>query len=318
MLSSFLKTKWYHFVDKYQKRYVLKTTFVPGIENVSRVDEANRCIMELLESENPCMISRYGGTEYYCMINYMKGCHPLWFLRSLFPFWVNSHITYDMINNAGFFPNGNKYFSMFSDLYRKSAREIDILGNWNLYNHAFEEECHYTKFYIDDIYPFMAKYPWTSALKGKKVLVIHPFKDTIIKQYENRSLLFDNPDILPVFASLRVVKAVQSLGGESNGFSSWFDALKYMEDEIDKEDYDVAIIGCGAYGMPLAAHCKRMGKKVVHMGGATQLLFGIAGDRWLNHFGEAYHKLCSNPHWVRPSETDRPKNADKVENACYW
>lgn len=48
-----------------------------------------------------------------------------------------------------------------------------------------------------------------------------------------------------------------------------------MKDEIDKRDYDIALIGCGAYGFPLAAHIKRSGKKAVHLGGALQLLFGI-------------------------------------------
>lgn len=48
-----------------------------------------------------------------------------------------------------------------------------------------------------------------------------------------------------------------------------------MKDEIDKQDYDIALIGCGAYGFPLAAHIKRSGKKAIHLGGALQLLFGI-------------------------------------------
>ena len=295
-----------------------KVGFIRSEDAISRTDEANECITDLLKSGEPCMVSRYGVTEYYCMINYMKGCHPLWFLRNLFPFWITSEVADNMVNCSGFFPVSHKFFSYFSDLYRKSAMEIDILGNWNPFENVFEKECHYQKFYIDDLYPFFAKHPWTSALKGKRILVVHPFKDTILEQYKKRDQLFDNLDMLPEFASLRVVKAVQSLGGESNGFATWFDALNYMEDEIDCEDYDIAILGCGAYGLPLAAHCKIMGKKAIHIGGATQLLFGIAGDRWLNHFGEDYHRLCSHPNWVRPSESDRPKNADKVENACYW
>lgn len=45
------------------------------------------------------------------------------------------------------------------------------------------------------------------------------------------------------------------------------------EIEALKFDFDVAIIGCEAYGFPLAARLKRAGKIVVHMGGATQILF---------------------------------------------
>lgn len=73
------------------------------------------------------------------------------------------------------------------------------------------------------------------------------------------------------------LEAVQSLGGSNNKFQSWFEALQWMEDEMDKTDYDICLIGCGAYGFPLAAHAKRKGKKAVHLGGALQLLFGIKG-----------------------------------------
>ena len=316
--TSYLKTKWWHFKDKYANRYIPKIKFIRSSEATNNVDAANDAIFKLLRAEGPCMISRFGTTEYECICNYSKSIHPFWLFRTFFPFWIPPHVTENMVNCSGFFPNRNYHYSLFSDIYRNSARETDILGYWNAYDYFFENECHYTKYYIDDLYPFFATHPWTSALKGKRVLVVHPFKDTILEQYKKRNQLFDNPEMLPEFESLRVVKAVQSLGGENNGFATWFDALKYMEDEIDREDYDVAILGCGAYGMPLAAHCKRMGKKAVHIGGATQLLFGIAGDRWLNHFGEDYHRLCSHANWVRPSSSDRPKNADKVENACYW
>ena len=52
-----------------------------------------------------------------------------------------------------------------------------------------------------------------------------------------------------------------------------------MEERIGKIDFDVALLGCGAYGLPFAASIKRMGKKAVHLGVATQILFGIKGKR---------------------------------------
>lgn len=319
-IISFFKIKWVHFKDKYNKKYIPVFKWEPDpIDTIGGLDVTNKYIRDLIESAEPCMISRYGSSELGCAINYVKGHHPLWFLRSVFPFWVLPNVAKHICNNAGFFPKNNRLFCKYSDLFVEVSKEIDLLGSclgpWERY---FETTCHYKKCRIDDTHPFFSKNPWSKALEGKRIVVVHPFADTIITQYAKRELLFDNPDILPVFQSLRVVKAVQSLGGDCDSFSTWFEALKYMEDEIDKEDYDIAIIGCGAYGMPLAAHCKRKGKKAVHLGGATQLLFGIAGNRWLNDFGEDYHKLCSNPYWVRPSQSERPKNADSVEGACYW
>ena len=126
--------------------------------------------------------------------------------------------------------------------------------------------------------------------------------------------MFQNPDILPAF-DLTVLRAVQTIAGETDDrFSDWEDALEYMYGEAMKIDFDVAIIGCGAYGMPLGARLKDSGKIAIHLGGATQLLFGIKGARWDNHpLSRLY-----NDNWVRPLETETPKAAKKVENACYW
>ena len=83
-----------------------------------------------------------------------------------------------------------------------------------------------------------------------------------------------------------------------------------------KIEFDVAIIGCGAYGFPLAAEIKRMGKIAIHMGGATQLLFGIRGKRWDDWVG-VYKKMV-NEYWVRPSEEEKISEGYKIENNFYW
>ena len=122
------------------------------------------------------------------------------------------------------------------------------------------------------------------GISSKKVLVVHPFTESIKMQYDKRTLLFGNPDVLPEFKELILVKAIQSIAGngESTGFKDWFEALEWMKAEISKHDYDIALIGCGAYGMNLAAHVKREGKIAIHLAGWTQMLFGIYGNRWLN------------------------------------
>jgi hypothetical protein len=90
-----------------------------------------------------------------------------------------------------------------------------------------------------------------------------------------------------------------------------------MKSEIDKTEYDICIIGCGAYGLPLAAHVKRMGKKSIHLGGVTQLLFGIKGKRWEEYIVWPYMNLF-NEHWIRPGERSSVKNGNSVEGGCYW
>ena len=108
---------------------------------------------------------------------------------------------------------------------------------------------------------------------------------------------------------------MQSIAGTKTEFDDWFAALEYMYNEAMKIDFDIAIIGCGAYGFPLAAKLKKAGKQAIHLGGATQILFGIWGSRWDNV--EPIRKL-KNEFWVRPSKEETPSGAKKVENACYW
>lgn len=120
---------------------------------------------------------------------------------------------------------------------------------------------------------------------------------------------------MPEFKKLTVIKAVQSIAGNKVPFNTWFDALDYMKSEMDNSDYDIALIGCGAYGMHLAAHAKANNKIGIHMASNLQLLFGIYGKRWEND--EKYNRFF-NEYWIRPLETEKPKNSDRVENGCYW
>ena len=204
----------------------------------------------------------------------------------------------------------------FSELLLNDMKHVDLLGSWLNQENLFIDNLTATKrVMLEDLEPFFTENSWTKALKGKKVLVIHPFAETIQSQYEKRSLIF--PDgLLPDFKII-TIKAVQSVAGEQTAFKTWFDALDYMKNQMDSIDYDVSIIGCGAYGLPLAAHAKRKGKKGIHLAGITQLLFGIKGKRWEQFIVWPYMNLF-NEHWVRPGENEKPKNAHIVENACYW
>ena len=155
---------------------------------------------------------------------------------------------------------------------------------------------------------------WSAALSGNKVLVVHPFSKTITEQYKKRDKLFANKTVLPDF-ELITLKAVQSIGGTKVPFATWFDALDFMCNKISKTDFDVAIIGAGAYGMPLASFVKSIGKKAVHLGGVTQMLFGIRGKRWDK---QALQYNLYNKHWVRASQDETPDNFKAVEKGCYW
>ena len=47
------------------------------------------------------------------------------------------------------------------------------------------------------------------------------------------------------------------------------------------------------------------------------MYFGILGNRWIQERNDAVH-LFYNEYWKRPKSTEKPRNCNKVENACYW
>lgn len=294
--------------------------------------KASDIIYEKLIGEEPCMIARFGSTELTTVVNYLgvsaeeksiwkyiKGDMPQW--------WWNKNILNQMQNWSGFFPPTPSKVKQFCEMMLEDMKEVDVLGSWLEIESYFENKTKdVAKVHLRLLEPFWAKKSWTKALEGKKILVVHPFAESILLQYKNREKLFENPNILPAFASLHIIKAVQSLGGDNTQFKDWFEALEHMKNQIDAVDYDICLIGAGAYGFPLATHVKRQGKKAVHLGGALQLLFGIKGKRWEdpNYGVEAwnipigFYSSLMNRFWIRPLETEQPKNAQKVEGACYW
>ena len=305
----------------------------PRLPRIEDPDQASDLIYQLLSREEPCMIARFGATELSCIVNYLniqRGDHHFckYIKGETGDWWWNHNIMAQMERWSGFFPPTPEKLTAFCELMLSGTKYMDICGIFP----NVETLIHYVKPYMDSpvflpLYtysPFISSRPWSRILKDKKVLVVHPFSELIEQQYQKRKFLFKNPEVLPDF-ELHTIKAVQSLGGVSNGFQDWFEALHWMEKEMDKVDYDICLIGCGAYGFPLAAYAKETGHKVVHIGGELQLLFGIKGARWeekrsATQWGlpnDYYINLFKNPYWVRP-EKYKVKGYDNIENACYW
>ena len=275
------------------------------------LDETQEYIRQIIVDGKPALIARFGSNEAHCTA---EGLGIIYGKKKKF----SPKILNRMHLNAGVFPYGETMALRFSEISAEAAAQVDLLGWWSSYMQDYlalevcKKDVVLSK--LGHLEPYYSDKPWSAALKGKKVLVIHPFKASIEQQYQKRELLFENPDMLPEF-ELTVVQAVQTIAGQKDDrFETWEDALNYMYDEAMKQDFEIAIIGCGAYGMPLAAKLKQAGKIAIHLGGATQLLFGIKGARWDNNLG----KKLYNEHWVRPMDCEVPEASKKVENGCYW
>ncbi len=330
-----MKTRDYivrFFKKGYQK--FLNKKFENLLCDIDR-QSANDKIYDLLMSDNPCMISRFGTTELITINNYLCVKSDAPYLRKVWnyisdkthtPWWFEDNFKY-MWTYSGIFPPTQETAERFSERYLEDAPLIDLLGSFQYYEKFMPLTKSVQLVHLETLYPFFVERPWTRALKGKKVLVVHPFDFTIKHQYKKRTDLFMEEDILPDY-ELITLKAVQSAADIQVPFKDWFEALAYMEKQISEIDFDICLLGCGAYGLPLAAHVKRLGKKAIHIGGGLQLLFGIKGKRWedesylslynIPELATNSYKSLYNDGWIKPLDEDTPKEAFKVDGACYW
>ena len=224
-----------------------------------------------------------------------------------------------LCNNAGFFSDSNDVstnLSKYTEKMKGTLPCVDYLNRWQDPKEEYFVR-KYCKRELKDIDWLGIEYQGKAIgelLKYRSILVVSPFDKLIEQQYAKRELIFSE-EFLPEF-NLKTYKAVQTIAGNRDErFNSWFEALEYMSEDICKQDFDVALVGCGAYSLPLCAAIKKTGKSAIHLGGDVQLLFGIMGKRWEN---VPFILSLKNENWVYPGKEDVPSNSDRVEDGCYW
>lgn len=269
--------------------------------------DGNKLIGQLLKKQTPSAIGKIGATENQVIREFLsqgkinsssKSCQFLY-------------------SYSGVFPKNNKIIETFCVQFIDAIKNLDLLAAWFNYgeaniikNYAIQAKA----IDLKALEPYYHEDPWSRYLENKKILVIHPFAESIEKQYKNRSKIWVNKDCLPVF-ELNTIKAPLSDSIVKSEFDSWIEALNYMKNEMEQKEFDVLIVGAGAYSIPLVAHAKKMGKVGIHLGGATQILFGIKGGRWDNHeIGQKFY----NDYWIRPSKQETPENLTQVRTSEYW
>ena len=269
--------------------------------------QANQQIHSLLEGELPALVSRIGHTEGRIVGEWM------------FRGGRYGRLTHKQAHqNAGIFPSTDQLLTRFAEIYSAGMSEVDLLGFWQTtYQARWLASLSRPPLLVplEALEPYFYPKPWTAALAGRRVLVVHPFAASIASQYRlHRQSLFADPEILPEF-ELEVLVPPQTLAPSNGGYTDWEEAFNDLVTKVLECKFDVALLGCGAYGLPLGAAIKRDGRKAIHLGGSLQILFGIRGRRW-DAFPEFQHFW--NDAWVRPSAAETPQRANAVDSGCYW
>ena len=153
--------------------------------------EASDLIKQTLTSDLPCMICRFGSVELNAILRHVDISDPhtsaiksLRYIKgAIGPFWWDERIKYKMQKNTGFFPATGEALNQFGQRMLDEIKRIDILASWQRQDIRIRK--HFPEAGIISLHvlnPWSHKDPWSVALSGKKVLVVHPFSRTITEQ----------------------------------------------------------------------------------------------------------------------------------------
>jgi hypothetical protein len=275
------------------------------VEKRLNPEDSNQRISDLVKSVSSFLITRVGlGGE--------TAVSTLTLVNQQIP----QHVLQWFYVNAGFY--GQPNFITYSKLYKEACDNCDLHAYWNFQGFIEMEDflVPEDKILIDPsaLESFRFDSPWTKELKGKKILIISPFKSTIDEQLKVKDKIWENKDVLPDSTYI-TYESIQSIGGKGP-HKDWYESFDKMCKDISNIDFDVALLGCGSYGLPLSGFIKsKLGKSVIYIGGGLQLYFGIKGKRWDN--SPDITKFY-NEYWTRPSQNETPQSGQMVEGGCYW
>jgi hypothetical protein len=150
-------------------------------------------------------------------------------------------------------------------------------------------------------------------MKHKKILVISSF-DGLIKQQFASGNVYKIYENFPEIVQLEVLKFPYCF--HNNGpHKNYFETLEAVMEQIKQIDFDLALLGCGAYGHMLCHKIdKELKKDAIYVGGSITTLFGIISSREKDH-----GKIKYNEYWISDIPLEyRPSNYKLIENGCYW
>ena len=294
------------------------------MNTILNLETSNQCIIKLIETNKPFIISRMGiGAETYITYEYIITNK------------INTNYLQTLSNNAGIYNINAKNILLYINLYIQAIKNSIALATFPTY--IINEQSYFVnKYNLKQIHsrslePFYACLenikPWTHYLYGKKVLIINPFIDSMKKQLTKNFQIFKDPNKKIFLDNQEFIfyKSYQTSAG-NHIHNDWLETFTLMCNDIKKLDdefhFDIALLGCGGYGLPLCNFIKmELNKSAIYIGGGLQLLFGIMGQRWENR--DDWKKIMKdndnpNNQFIRPIGDEIINNKNAIENGCYW
>ena len=158
---------------------------------------------------------------------------------------------------------------------------------------------------------------WFSLLEGRTVLVLNSFEDSIRQQFVHRQKIFAHLNVRYPEFHLKFIKTPITFN--SSEFScpfphrNFFETAEVLCDQVRDCEFDIALLGAGAYTTPLTDTLQDMKKSHLQLGGMLQMYFGVYGGR----YDTPFFRKFMNEDWIRPLDSDKPDVAEQFFNAEY-
>jgi len=284
-----------------------------------KVSKGTNELLLAFDSGKPFTVGKIGANELNSLfVMFLKKnniSHPI--------LQYSNHFVFNLTRQAGIYPDNETNINTYLERFTNYLKDLDICAIWNQ-NREFEitlmKSCNPKFIEIDlvDIEPFYFDIQWSYFLKKKNVLVISSFTKSIETQYKIKDKVWPN-GLLPNFNLITLdFPTIYYLVNSDKQQAYPLNSEELLDNYIEKMrniDFDIVLVGAGAYSIPLVIEAKRMGKIGIHLGGGLQILFGIKGGRWDSH--NIINKFY-NEHWKRPYPEETPDNCKLVEDGCYW
>jgi hypothetical protein len=282
---------------------------------MDKAQKDNLYIKEIIQENKPFFIGRIAGCELKVAYCFQQG-NLLDVVDEL----------KELENNAGIYTKDNASLKEYTKKLIESYDHCTIIAEWEqggkVFSHTGSGQEYISKRTpktpkIDAraLEPYYFKENWMSKLKGKRILIVHPFSKTFEKQINNLKAIFPGKEWFED-CSFEFIQPPLTLAGNHQN-KDWQEHLApFLESLREIKDYDLVLVAAGGYGMLIADYIfKDLGKSVMYIGGALQLFFGVIGKRWFDN--KDILKLV-NDDWIRPDKGDKPDNFVRVEKGCYW
>lgn len=285
--------------------------------------EFNDIIYNSIQNSAPFLVGKIGSTELLICL-----WHLNWRLWTRLGIKLSWNSTQYLEKWSGIFPRTLESYHKYVTAFMTALGYIDNLGIWHnegeiklVSTFAAQAKIGYSH----GLEPYLiSNKPWSQALENKTVLVVTSFAETLTKQIPKLSNVWmkyedkNGQALIPKSTKFTVVKFPYGFDPNiQEKYGSWENVIATVMAKIEQQNFDIALLGCGGYSLLLGAKIKKMGKSAIHLGGATQILFGIRGSRWED---KPWFIENLNDYWTYPLAGDKPqeKAMENCEDACYW